>query len=154
MNRFSLLLSALSATSASVVNCGSQWPVHSFVVDPPAAVGAGQNVSMTATFTIPAGWPTIDEFDGILRVKGTLAYLIDMEVVEPLCKYLKCPLTPGTYTWNWKESFPVEAYGRVQTELTLSGLVGAKPWLCLRWTAFATGRASNETNTAIKWLYS
>jgi len=146
------LLTTVTAVAAAASNCGSQWTVQSFTVDPPAAVGNGQTVTMAATFTIPDGTELI--YEGTLRIKATVSSLFTMEIMEPLCNYLECPLTAGTYTWNWTDRFPEGAYGPTQTQLTLSGSVDQKPWLCLRWSAYATGRASNATNAVVTWLYS
>jgi hypothetical protein len=151
MFRLLSLLTAVAVGTASVANCGSSWYVKQFAVDPPAAVGAGQNVSMTATFEVPAGSPIKD---GLITAHGSLSYLAVMEFSYSMCDYLPCPLTEGNYTWSWVSAFPEEAFGRIQTTLTLKGLAATKPWVCLRWTAYATGSASNATNAAIKWLYS
>ena len=157
MNR---LLSALSAfvavATASVANCGSSWYVQQFTVDPPATVGSGQNVTMTAIFEIPEGTPPIH--DGLITLHGVASFLFDMESQYQMCQYLPCPLTAGTYTWSWKEPFPEGLVGRVLMSFRLDSPPRMQPyhksWLCLHWTAFATGRTTNETNSAIKWLYS
>jgi hypothetical protein len=148
------LLTTVAVAAATASNCGSQWAVQSFAVDPPATVGAGQNVTMTATFEVPDGTPPITE--GEISVRGVVSVLFDMETTYPMCKYLPCPLTAGTYSWSWVSPFPEGPIGRVQITLRIGG--SWRPWkaswLCLRWTAYATGRASNETNAAVTWLYS
>jgi hypothetical protein len=123
-------------------------------VDPPAVVGAGQNVTMLATFDVPVGTQLVT--DGKIQIYGVASYLFDMEMAYSMCKYLPCPLTAGTYAWSWVEPFPAEISGQIQMTFRVGPEVAGKqkPWLCLRWTAYATGSPSNETNSAIKWLYS
>jgi len=153
MPRLFSVLSVISVAAASIVDCGSTWPAH-FAVDPPATVGAGQNVSMTATFDVPIGTPLIT--DGKIQIYGVASYLFEMEMVYSMCTYLTCPLTAGTYAWSWVEPFPADISGQIQMTFRLGPEVAGKqkPWLCLRWTAYATGSPSNATNSAIKWLYS
>lgn len=156
---FSLLLSLTSLLTASAVysNCGSAWPVH-FSVDPPATVGSGQTVSVYVEFEVPE---TITA--GAIYLHGSAAPHIDMEIRRPLCQYLPCPLTAGTYSWSWTDTFPEGFIGKVQIVFKIEPLPQAgpprgfddrRPGVCLYWSAFATGRTSNETNAAIKWLYS
>ena len=155
MNRLLSTLAAFTAVAtASVANCGSSWYVQQFTVDPPATVGSGQNVSMTAVFDIPEGMPPIES--GIITLHGVASFLFDMEVQHPMCQYLPCPLTAGTYTWSWKEPFPEGLIGRVLMNFQLDSYPQRqqKPWLCLQWAVYATGRTTNETNSAIRWLYS
>lgn len=151
MTRLLPFLTTIMVTTASVTNCGSIWPVSQFTVDPPAVVGTGQNVTMSATFEVPAGTPPITE--GEISVRGVVSVLFEMETIYPMCKYLQCPLTAGTYSWSWTSPFPDGPMGRVQVTLRL-GELWKPSWVCLRWTAHATGTPSNETNAAIKWLYS
>jgi hypothetical protein len=151
MIRLLSFLTTVAVTTASVTDCGSAWPVRQFTVDPPSVVGTGQNVTMSATFEVPDGTQPITE--GEISVRGVVSVLFDMETIYPMCKYLSCPLTAGTYSWSWTSPFPAGPMGRVQVTLRLGGLWKAS-WLCLRWTAHATGSPSNDTNAAIRWLYS
>jgi hypothetical protein len=137
---------AARVASATLVDCGSRWPLQFYSVDPPTAVGTGQNVTLSATFRVPDGTAPITRGD--LRLRGNALLLFDTETVAPLCDYLLCPLTAGIHTLSWTVPFPEGVYGRVQTTLSFQDK------LCLRWTAFATGRPSNETNRFNAWLYS
>ena len=137
---------AARAASSTLVDCGSRWPLQAYSVDPPTAVGAGQNVTLSATFRVPAGTPPITTGD--LRLRGNALLLFDTDTTVPLCDYLLCPLTAGIHTLSWSAPFPTGVVGRVQTTLQFDDK------LCLRWTAHATGSPSNETNRFNAWLYS
>ncbi len=141
-----LLSTALRAAAAALADCGSRWPLQTYSVDPPASVGSGQPVTLTATFTVPDSQPPLSA--GNLQLQSTAMLLFSEETQLPLCDYLPCPLKPGTHTLSWSGPFPEGVTGRIQTTLRFEDR------LCLRWTAHATGRASNETNRFNHWLYS
>ena len=156
----SLLL--LPVVAATVSDCGSQWSLRAFSVDPPGIVGAGQNVTFSVTFLVPF---VIDPYtteaqpfsDGQISIYGALPGIGDIEVTESLCKHLSCPLTAGIYNWSWTSPFPEDMYGRVETRIRLHHVLAPdnRSWVCVRWVAFATGRPSNATsNPVIRWLFS
>jgi hypothetical protein len=150
MIRTLLSLFLVAPVTAAYANCRSSWPVESFTVDPPATVGAGQNVTMTATFTV-----TEPINAGFLFFSLQAGSLINIEIQRPICQYLECPITAGTYSWSWIDSFPDGVSGNIVFSFRMADpSTGKGPWLCLHWSAFATGTPSNATGALIRWLYS
>lgn len=153
--RFLSTLLCFCCVSAIVSNCRSEWPIQ-IHVDPPAIVGTGQKVSVSLTVDVPT---TIES--GWLHLNAIVSPLINnYETSGPLCQYLPCPLTAGTHTWAYQDVFPAGFIGKVQFMFRLTpyensqgGLVRNNPWVCVNWSAFATGHASNETSKFIQWMY-
>jgi hypothetical protein len=141
---FSLFMAAATATYD---DCGSRYHIRSYTVDPPGVVGAGQNVTTDLVFDVPQ---TLER--GRVGIYTTWNHLMATEVVAPMCDYFDCPLTNGTRTWRYRAPFPTDVSGRIQTTVRLLSVVGDS-LLCLRWTAYATGTASNETSWIVRKLY-
>ena len=143
-----LLISLLvAAATATYDNCGSRYHIRSYTVDPPGTVGADQNVTTDLVFDVPQ---TLQ--NGQVGIHTTWSYIMATEVVASMCDYFVCPLTNGTHTWRYRKSFPADVSGRIQTTVRLLSAVG-ESLLCLRWTAYATGTASNETSWIVRRLY-
>jgi hypothetical protein len=141
---FSLLTAAAGAT---YIDCGSLYRIHAYTVDPPGTVGAGQNVTTDLMFDIPQPLER-----GRVGIYTTWNHLMATEVVASMCDYFDCPLLNGTFTWRYRTQFPADVSGRIQTTVRLLNVVG-ESLLCLRWTAYATGSASNETSWLVRRLY-
>jgi hypothetical protein len=136
-----------AATAATYTDCGSSYRIHAYTVDPPGVVGAGQNVTTDLTFDVPQ---TLEQ--GRVGIYTTWNHIMATEVVASMCDYFDCPLTNGTQTWRYRTPFPADVSGRIQTTVRLLDVVG-ESLLCLRWTAYATGTASNETSWFMRRLY-
>ena len=143
-----LLFSLLTAAAwATYIDCGSLYRIHSYTVDPPGIVGAGQNVTTDLAFDVPQTFER-----GRVGIYTTWNHIMATEVVASMCDYFDCPLTNGTRTWRYRTPFPNDVSGRIQTTVRLLGVAG-ESLLCLRWTAYATGTASNETSWFVRRLY-
>lgn len=145
----SLLFSLFAATAtASYNDCGSRAVVHSFTVDPPGIVGAGQNVTMDVVF----GLRDSLFHDGEVTIHSTWNHLMTSMTTMPMCDHFDCPLLNGTYRWRRQTPFPADVSGRIQTTVRLLNGVGESV-LCLQWIAYATGSPSNETSWLVRRLY-
>lgn len=145
----SLLFSlAVAMAVASYSDCGGRVTLHSYTVDPPGIVGAGQNVTTEVVFGILD--PLYSE--GQVTIHTTWNHIMSSDMTAPMCDYFDCPLMNGTYRWRRQLQFPEDVSGRIQTTVRLLNGVGESV-LCLRWIAYATGSPSNETSWLVRRLY-
>lgn len=141
---FTLILFALLVPGgvASLVDCGSAFPVNHLTIDPPSAVGINQLVRMHGAFYVPE---TV--LNGTVHTKVSMNFVNVFESTENLCTHVTCPLEAGHQSLNRTTHFPPELWGRVRTTFQFYDQV-KRPFLCLQYNVFATGSATNYTG----WL--
>jgi hypothetical protein len=141
---FALTLFALLVPEgvASLLDCGSAFPVNHLVVDPPSAVAANQRVHVLSSFYVPE---TV--LNGTVHTKVSMNFINVFESTENLCTHVTCPLEAGHQTLNRTTQFPSELWGRVRTTFQFYDQV-KRPFLCLQYNVYATGTANNHTG----WL--
>jgi hypothetical protein len=124
---------------ASLIDCGSAFPINHLAVDPPSAVAAGQRVHMQASFYAPE---TV--LNGTVHTKVSMNFVIVFESTENLCNHIACPLKAGHQSLNRTTIFPPELWGRVYTTLQFYDQA-RRPFLCLQYNVYATGAPTNHT---------
>jgi len=127
---------------ASLLDCGSAFPINHMAIDPPSSVAAGQQVYMHSSFYVPE---TI--LNGTVHIKVSMNFVTVFEITENLCTHMACPLEAGHQTLNRTTIFPQELWGKVSTTFQFYDQV-QRPFLCLQYKVFATGAATNHTG----WL--
>ena len=127
---------------ASLIDCGSAFPINHLAVDPPYAVAAGQLVNMQASFYIPEA-----VLNGTVHTKVSMNFVTVFESTENLCTHVACPLEAGHQNLNQTTTFPSELWGRVRTTFQFYDQV-KRPFLCLQYNVYATGTPYNHTG----WL--
>ena len=127
---------------ASLIDCGSAFPVNHLAVDPPSAVAANQRVRSLASFYVPE---TV--LNGTVHTKVSMNFVTVFESTENLCTHIACPLEAGHQTLNRSTTFPPELWGRVHTTMQFYDQV-KRPFLCLQYNVYATGALTNHTG----WL--
>jgi hypothetical protein len=127
---------------ASLIDCGSAFPINHLSVDPPSAVAANQRVNMHASFYVPEM-----VLNGTVHTKVSMNFVTVFESTENLCTHVDCPLEAGHQTLNRTTTFPSELWGRIRTTFQFYDQV-KRPFLCLQYNVYATGTANNHTG----WL--
>ena len=128
--------------AASLIDCGSAFPVNHLAVDPPSAVAVNQMVRMHGAFYVPE---TV--LNGTVHTKVSMNFVNVFESTENLCSHVDCPLEAGHQTLNRTAHFPPDLWGRVRMTFQFYDQV-KRPFLCLQYNVFATGSANNHTG----WL--
>jgi len=127
---------------ASLIDCGSAFPIYHLSVDPPSAVAANQRVSMHGSFYVPE---TV--LNGTVHTKVSMNFVTVFESTENLCHHTSCPLETGHQSLNRTTIFPSALWGRVYTTIQFYDQV-KRPFLCLQYNVYATGTTTNHTG----WL--
>ncbi len=150
MNSLLLILATLIATAVGrVTHCGGTLQVTHLEVDPPGVVAAKQPVRARFDVIVP---DSLDIEDSNLTITTTLFGLTASTYTTSLCDFIGCPVHRGSISVERTSTFPELVYGHVNSRFTLIGANGTE-LLCVDWTAYATGGATNETNWAIRRMY-
>jgi len=132
-----LFFALLTSLDASLIDCGSAFPVNHLAVDPPSAVAANQRVRSLASFYVPE---TV--LNGTVHTKVSMNFVTVFESTENLCTHIA-----SHQTLNRSTTFPPELWGRVHTTMQFYDQV-KRPFLCLQYNVYATGALTNHTG----WL--
>ena len=114
----------LGAFALKVSNCGGNQAAFRFneLSVYPTTVVPGDPVTLHVQYTVP---------DGMVITEGKATYAIKYNfipltpTIEPLCKDLPCPITPGTYSNNTVSIWPSGLSGSVSTKITWTDEKGA-----------------------------
>jgi hypothetical protein len=137
---FALLIFLLPPEGvASLIDCGSAFPIYHLAVDPPSAVAANQRVHMHGSFYVPE---TVR--NGTVHTVVSMNFVTVFESTENLCSHVACPLQVGHQTLNRTTTFLPALWGRVYTTIQFYDQV-KRPFLCLQYNVYATGSATNHT---------
>ena len=135
-------LFVIASVAATFESCGNGvLSIKNLEADPPDRVAAGQLVTMRFHFTVPQDlWIP----SGTLRISTKINMIPASSWEESLCSYMRCPLRAGDQEVVVKQRFPVAVWGRVRADVKAINASEA-PLLCARWSAWATGTATNES---------
>jgi hypothetical protein len=144
------LLATIASVTGRVTHCGGTLQVTHLEVDPPGVVAAKQPVRARFDVIVP---DTLDIEDSNLTITTTLFGLTASTYTSPLCEFIGCPVNRGSIGVERTSIFPELVYGHVNSRFLLTGINGTE-LLCVDWTAYATGGTTNETNWAVRRMYS
>ncbi len=150
MNSILLILTTLIAAAVGrVTHCGGALQVTHLEVDPPGIVAANQSVRARFDVIVP---DTLNIEDSNLSITTSLFGLTASTYTTPLCDFISCPIHRGSIGVERTSIFPEHVYGHVNSRFLLTAANGTE-LLCVDWTAYSTGAATNETNWAIRRMY-
>jgi hypothetical protein len=150
MHSFLIILASLIATvAARVSNCGGSLTVTHMSIDPPGIVAANQTVRARFDVIVP---DTLRIEDSNLSISTSWFGLSAATYTNPLCDFIGCPVARGSIGVEHSAVFPDGVFGHVTSRFNLKGVDGAD-LLCIDWTAYATGSATNETNWMLRRMY-
>jgi hypothetical protein len=147
-----MILSCLSATAASVMNCASNryaLPVHELYIDPPAVVASNQPVHMRIIFQVPY-YNYVPH--GHIEISTSWSGIALTTERQDLGLYIKTPLFAGHHTFERSTIFPADVWGRITSTIQVYNSSGAE-LLCAQWIVFATGTDKNETSWPWSAMY-
>jgi hypothetical protein len=144
-----LITFLFASVFARVTHCGGTLQVRQLEVDPPGVVAANQTVHTRFDVIVP---DTLNIEDSNLTITTTLFSIVASTYTSPLCDFIGCPVQRGLIGVERITIFPELVFGHVNSRFLLKGANGTE-LLCVDWTAYATGSATNETNWAIRRMY-
>ena len=150
MLSLTIFLALIVSAMARVTHCGGTLQVTHLEIDPPGVVAANQPVRARFDVIVP---DTLSIEDSNLTITTSLFGLTASTYTTPLCDFIGCPVHRGSIGVERTSIFPEHVYGHVNSRFVLTGANGTE-LLCVDWTAYSTGRATNDTNWAIRRMYS
>ncbi len=145
-----LLMTILTAATARVTHCGGVLQVTNLEIDPPGIVAANQAVRARFDVIVP---DTISIEDSNLTVNTSFFGVPASSYSSALCEFIGCPVNRGSIGVEKTFTFPSGVTGHVNSRFVLAGANDTQ-LLCVDWTVYATGAATNQTNWAIRRMYS
>jgi hypothetical protein len=149
MLSLTIFLAMIASAMARVTHCGGTLQVTNLEIDPPGIVAANQSVRARFDVIVP---DTLNIEDSNLTITTSLFGLTASTYTTPLCDFIGCPVHRGSIGVERTSTFPDLVFGHVSSRFLLAAANGTE-LLCVDWTAYATGSATNETNWAIRRMY-
>lgn len=150
LSLISILATLLATVTARVSHCGGTLQVTNLEIDPPGIVAANQAVRARFDVIVP---DTLAIEDSNLTITTALFGIPGPAYTSHLCAIIGCPMNRGSIGVEKTMTFPAGVTGHVTSRFQLLGANDTQ-LLCVDWTAYATGSATNETNWAIRRMYS